>query len=74
MTIVSGGKVFERCPRCQKLVVQTGIFAGWHFCRTDCDLAGRHVALREETRGIFWPTTWLVCDGCGRETPKETPR
>lgn len=72
MTIVSGGKVFERCPRCRKLVQMNGVFGGYHVCVTDCGLLGRHVGVREEIRGVlWWRRTWLVCDGCGRECPKE---
>lgn len=68
MTIVSGGKVFERCNRCGKLVQTSKLLGGLHFCLNDCEIAGKHLALREEVRGAWWwKRTWRVCDRCSRE-------
>lgn len=67
--IVSGGKVIAFCPRCTKPVqLNKRLFGGYHFCVSDCEIAGKHLALREEVRGRWpWKRTWRVCDECGRE-------
>lgn len=70
MTMISGGKVLERCTRCQKVVQMNRLLGGWHFCVSDCKIAGEHLQVREEIRGIlWWRKTWAVCDTCGRENP-----
>lgn len=73
MTIVSAGKVFERCTRCQKLVqMNKTLFGSLHTCVSDCEIAGKHLTVREEIRGhLWWKRTWAVCDTCHRENPVE---
>jgi hypothetical protein len=70
VTIISGGKVFENCTRCEKLVRMSGLFGGWHSCVSDCVLAGKHLKVVEVKRGFLWLDTWLKCEVCGREEPK----
>lgn len=69
--IVSGGKVIAVCPRCGKPVqLNKRLFGGLHFCVSDCDIAGKHLALRKEVRGyLWWKRTWAVCDTCRQERP-----
>jgi hypothetical protein len=70
VTTISAGKVFERCSRCRKVVQMNKLFGGLHFCVSDCEMAGKHLAVREEIRGsLWWKRTWLVCDRCHREEP-----
>lgn len=68
MTVISGGRVFERCPRCRKHVQMKPVLGGLHFCVSDCEIAGEHLDVREEIRGhLWWKRTWAVCDTCHRE-------
>lgn len=72
--IVSGGKVIAVCTRCGKPVQLNKRLAGsMHFCVSDCEIAGKHLALREEVRGaLWWKRTWAVCDTCHRESPVDS--
>ena len=67
--VISGGKVFDRCVRCGKLVqLNKALFGSLHTCVSDCVLAKKHLALREEIRGhLWWKRTWRVCGTCGGE-------
>lgn len=67
--IVSGGKVIAFCPRCGKPVqLNKRLLGGLHFCVSDCQLAGKHLAERVEVRGhLWWKKEWAVCDTCHRE-------
>jgi hypothetical protein len=67
--VVSGGKVIAVCERCKKPVqLNKKMLGAYHFCVSDCEMAGKHLAVREEVRGqLWWRRTWRVCDGCGRE-------
>lgn len=69
MTVISGGKALGQCPRCNKWVqLNKSVLGSLHFCVTDCEIAGDHLALREEVRGWWlWKRTWRVCDECKKE-------
>lgn len=68
--IVSGGKVIAFCGQCGKPVQLNKLIGSLHFCVSDCERAGKHLALREEVRGhLWWKRAWRVCDECGRERP-----
>jgi hypothetical protein len=72
MTVISGGKALATCERCGKVVqLNKALLGGLHFCVSDCVVAGKHLALREEVRGhLWWKRQWLVCDECKRERLK----
>lgn len=71
MVVISNGRALETCSRCGKIVqMNKALLGGLHFCASDCVVAGKHLALREEVRGyLWWKRTWRVCDECGREAP-----
>lgn len=71
--VISAGKALSTCPRCGKVVqLNKALLGGLHFCVSDCQIAGEHLALRKEVRGhLFWKSTWRVCDECKRETRVE---
>lgn len=71
MTVISGGKALAQCTRCGKWIqLNKSVLGSLHFCVTDCDIAGEHLALREEVRGHWWwKRTWRVCDECKHERP-----
>lgn len=73
MAIVTAGKIYDRCIQCGKLVqLNKGMFGALHFCITNCERAGHHLATREETRGRWRKRTWKVCDECGDEWRQES--
>lgn len=67
--VISNGKALVNCERCGKWVqLNKPLLGALHFCVNDCEIAGKHLAVREEIRGhLWWKRTWAVCDACGRE-------
>jgi hypothetical protein len=50
-----GEKAYARCDRCRKLVqVNKKVFGSTHLCKSDCELAGRHLGLQTRRVGPFW--------------------
>lgn len=70
---ISGGKVFGRCARCNRIVrINKPVIGSAHTCLTDCEVAGHHLKLRTETRGWWiFASTWRVCDQCRVEMEVE---
>lgn len=70
--IISGGRVFDTCARCGKLVqLNKPLVGGLHLCATDCQLAGRHLDVQREVRGWWlWERAYLVCRACTYEEPE----
>ncbi len=68
-TVISNGKVLGTCQRCGKVVqLNKALLGGLHFCLNDCEVAGEHLALREEIRGhLWWKRNWKACSRCGVE-------
>jgi len=68
--LVAGGKLYDRCVRCDSLVrVNKPLLGSAHICLTDCEAAKRHLAPREIRRGWPWNRrTVVTCDRCGQES------
>jgi hypothetical protein len=72
---ISGGKVLDTCGKCGKYVqINKRLGGSLHFCITDCQKVGRHLDVREETRGWLWKRAWVVCRRCGLEAKRVSPQ
>lgn len=53
--IVAGNHIYSRCPLCDKLVRLTGLFARWHFCLTDEEIARKQAAADQSPQQPYGP-------------------
>lgn len=66
MTVISGGKVLDQCPKCDKWVQRNKLLLGsMHRCISDCRYAGEHLGPIETERR--WWRWWAVCRTCDAE-------